>query len=446
MTASAAQTVSLIDLLGVHKVAESLPSLVALGESYVANAPLGKTPCCAWDAGSLSRQPRSTSVPEHLCLLMDMGGTHTKVGYRDSSGTWTPILDHHNDWFESKRDTDLPLLQAFFRTLLAETLRLCPLLSTTSLPIRLGVIWSNQIKTKRFVSGATRGVTGLVHGYQSGGYRKGEWFLKGIKNGDDVGAILLSECERLKLLPEVMILGNDTLFTLYAVKNAHAGVVMSSGGNCTLVGVGGDDRDELYNSELGGMLMLPEQVLSRGDTAFMRSRSIASLSLEELSAGTWFPAMVSAHISEAATTPQGGPLAEIARPIATKQLVITNRSLSGLLRNSETIFSPHSEPSKDALRSLVTSLVERGATLAGLLCYLSVSNQLKAGLKNAIVSLDSSMARHFPGYLEGVRRTCSLLAPAGSVIEIELVSPIHVAEGLEISVPLQGAAAALANL
>jgi hypothetical protein len=445
MTVPAAQTVPLDDVFRSHKVAENLSSLATLGESYVLNAPLGRKPCCAWDAGSLSRVPRGVHVQEHLCLLMDMGGTHTKVGYRDASGTWTPILDHHNDWFESKRDPALPLLQAFFRTLLSETVNACPLLTTTPLPIRLGVIWSNQVKTKRFDTGRTRGVTGLVHGFQSGGYRKGEWFLKGIKNGDDIGEVLLNECERLSLSPEVMILGNDTLFTLFAVKGAHAGVVMSSGGNCTLVGVTTEDKDELYNSELGGMFMLPENVLSAADYAFMKTRAISSLSLEELSAGTWFPAMVAAHIAQAATTPEGSTLKQVTSDIASKELVITNRALSGLLRGTETIFSSYPEPIRATLQTLVSSLVDRGATLAGLLCYLSVINQVKAGLRHAVVSLDSSMARHFPGYLDGIKRTCSALVPTGITIEICLLSPIQLKEGLEISVPLQGAAAALAN-
>ena len=445
MTAPATKTIPLEDALGIFSLSKNLPLLAKLGEEFVANAPQSVKPCCAWDAGSLSRKPHQTSPEPHLCLLLDMGGTHTKVGYRDSAGGWNPILDHHNDWFESKRDTSLPLLHAFFRTLLSETVQACPTLTTTKLPIRLGVIWSNQIKTKRFQSRKTRGVTGLVHGYQSGGYRKGEWFLKEIRNGDDVGATLLAECERASLTPEVMVLGNDTLFTLFAVPDAHAGVVMSSGGNCTLVGTGTDDKDELYNSELGGMFMIPAELLSVGDVAFMKSRGISSLSLEELSAGTWFPSMVASHIIEAAVTPGGEELKQLAEDIQAKRLVVTNRSLSGLLGGTETIFSAYPETLRSALYPLVAALVGRGAVLAGLLCYLSVVGQLRAGLKTAVVSLDSSMARHFPLYLEGMKRAITALSPQGVTIDLRLMAPINLAEGIEISVPLQGAAAALTN-
>lgn len=445
MTAPAAQTIPLEETLGILAIGNNLPLLGKLGAEFVLNASKGVKPCCAWDAGSLSRKPHHNRVEPHLCLLLDMGGTHTKVGYRDSSGSWNPILDHHNDWFESKRDPSLPRLQAFFRTLLLETLQACPALITTKLPIRLGVIWSNQIKTRRFENGKTRGVTGLVHGYQSGGYRKGEWFLKEIKNGDDVGATLLAECERASLIPEVMVLGNDTLFTLFAVADAHAGVVMSSGGNCTLVGTEDRDKDELFNSELGGMLMIPAELLSAGDVAFMKSREISSLSLEELSAGTWFPAMVASHIIEASVTPGGDDLKQLADDIQAKRLVVTNRSLSGFLGGAETIFSAYPEASRSALYPLVAALVERGAILAGLLCYLSVVGQIQAGLKVAVVSLDSSMARHFPLYLEGMKRAVAALSPHGVTIDLRLMTPLNIAEGIEISVPLQGAAAALTN-
>lgn len=445
MTASATQTTRLEDTLGIRTISDNLKRLATLGEQFVANAPLGKKPCCAWDAGSLSRKPGPDQATPHVTLLLDMGGTHTKVGYRDTEGSWIPVLDHHNDWFESKRDSSLPLLQGFFRTLLSETVDAAAFLKTSTLPIRMGVIWSNQIKTKRFQSGKTRGVTGLVHGFQSGGYRKGEWFLKQIKNGDDIGAALLAECEHAGLTPEVMVLGNDTLFTLFAVEDAHAGVVMSSGGNCTLVGTEGADKDELFNSELGGMFMLPPELLSVGDLAFAKSRGVASLSLEELAAGNWLSAMVTAHILEAAKVAGGESLKKLAADIEAKSFVVTNRSLSGLLAGTDTVYTVYPADTRATLQSLLTALVERGAILAGLLCYLSVVNQVQAGLKHAIISLDSSMARHFPGYHDGMQRTLGILSPSGVILDLRLVSPLNVAEGIEVSVPLQGAAASLSH-
>lgn len=444
MATPAPTSPTLAQALGITRVAENIDTLVSLGQQIVENAPTGKTPCCAWDAGSLSRKLGATPASRHQTILLDMGGTHTKVATKKSDGSWELLFDHLNDWFEPRRDPSLPLLQGFFRTLVAELLTALPSLRSSGHPLRVGVIWSNQIKTKRFTAGTTTGVTGIVHGYQSGGYRKGEWFLKGIKNGDDIGALLLSEFTHAGITPEVMLLGNDTLFTLFAVPGAHAGVVMSSGGNCTLVGTSNEDRDELYNSELGGMFMLPEEVLSSGDRAFARGRNLTSLSLEELSAGNWFPHMVTAHIITAAGLPEGSDLTPMAKALQKGTLTINNRSLCDLLNDSGDLFTPFSPEARATLKDLAATLVERAALLAGIMTYLSVVNQLRAGEKRAVISLDSSMGRYFPGYFETMKRCIARITPANHTVETTLVHPIDLPKGGDISVPLQGAALALA--
>lgn len=444
MVTPASPSFPLAQALGLGLVAENLDTLVSMGQQIVGNAPAGKTPCCAWDAGSLSRKLAATPPSPHQTILLDMGGTHTKVAAKRSDGGWELLFDHLNDWFEPRRDPSLPLLQGFFRTLVAELLAAHPSLRSSGHPLRVGVIWSNQIKTKRFSTGTTTGVTGIVHGYQSGGYRKGEWFLKGIHNGDDIGALLLSEFTHAGITPEVMLLGNDTLFTLFAVPGAHAGVVMSSGGNCTLVGTSNDDRDELYNSELGGMFMLPEDILSSGDRSFAQSRHLTSLSLEELSAGNWFPHMVTAHIITAALLPEGTELTPIAEALQKGTLTINNRSLCDLINESGDTFTSFAPTTRATLKTLVIELVERAAVLAGIMTYLSVFNQLKAGEKHAVISLDSSMGRYFPGYFDAMKRCIARITPAGHSVETILVHPIDLPNGGDISVPLQGAALALA--
>jgi hypothetical protein len=445
MSESATQANSLEKKLGIHRIAENLPKLVTLGEQIVSNAPTGKTPCCAWDAGSLSRRLSTKPAIPHQTILLDMGGTHTKVATKNPNGEWALLFDHLNDWFEPKRDPALPLLQGFFRVLVQELVATLPSLKTSGLPVRVGVIWSNQIKTKRFTSGKTTGVTGIVHGYQSGGYRKGEWFLKGINNGDDIGALLLAEFTHGRVTPEVMVLGNDTLFTLFAAPGAHAGVVMSSGGNCTLVGTSDTDTDELYNSELGGMFMLPAEMLSLGDEEFAKSRYLTSLSLEELSAGNWFPHMVTAHINVAAKLPEGSDLSPIAAALSNDDHLISNRSLCDLLAGDCSIFATFPSQSITALKTLVAALVERGALLAGVMTYLSVVSQLRAGEKNTLISLDSSMGRYFPNYFETMKSCIARIALPGHQVETTLVHPIQLPTGGDISVPLQGAALALAS-
>jgi len=219
---------------------------------------------------------------------------------------------------------------------------------------------------------------------------------------------------------------------------------MSSGGNCTLVGTSNTDRDELYNSELGGMFMLPESLLSAGDHAFAKSRNLSSLSLEELSAGNWFPQMVTAHIVTAAKLPEGANLSVIADALQKGDVTINNRSLCDLISGESATFESFPPEAKAVLRDLVVMLVERAANLAGILTYLSVIRQLKAGEKRALVSLDSSMGRYFPGYFEILKRSVARITPLNHVVEVTLVHPIELTGGGDISVPLQGAALALA--
>jgi len=406
----------------------------------VSNAPTGTPPCCAWDAGSLSRRPSSKPSTPHQVILLDMGGTHTKVATKNRSGEWSLLFDHLNDWFEPRRDPLLPPLQGFFRVLIEELVSSLPSLKTDGLPLRVGIIWSNQIRTRRFSAGSTTGVTGIVHGYQSGGYRKGEWFLKGLHNGDDVGALLLGEFTHGGITPEVMVLGNDTLFTLFAVPGAHAGVVMSSGGNCTLVGTSASDKDELFNSELGGMFMLPDTMLSDGDKEFGRSRGLSLISLEELSAGNWFPSMVAANVVAGSKLPEGVALTPIASALSDESLAINNRSLCDLMAGSTHIFESFPAESIEAFRSLTRSLVTRAATLAGIMTYLSVVMQLRAGEKKALIALDSSMARYFPTYFDTMKGCIAKILPPGQEVETVLVHPIKLPNGGDISVPLQGAA------
>ena len=440
MSESATTTTSLQTALGIHRVGEHLDQIVSLGEQFVSNAPTGMPPCCAWDAGSLSRRPSSKPATPHQIILLDMGGTHTKVATKHANGEWSLLFDHLNDWFEPRRDPSLPLLQGFFRVLVNELVSSLPSLNANGLPLRVGVIWSNQIKTKRFSTGTTTGVTGIVHGFQSGGYRKGEWFLKGLHNGDDVGALLLAEFTHGGITPEIMVLGNDTLFTLFAVPGAHAGVVMSSGGNCTLVGTSEKDKDELFNSELGGMFMLPDSMLSEGDKKFARSRGLSLISLEELSAGNWFPTMVAENILAGSKLPEGEALKPIASTLIDESLTINNRGLCDLLAGSASIFESFSSNSIEALRSLTSSLVTRAATLAGIMTYLSVVTQLRAGEKKALISLDSSMGRYFPHYFDTMKRCIARITPPGHEVETVLVHPIELPNGGDISVPLQGAA------
>jgi hypothetical protein len=423
--------------LGVNRVRDHLSTIQALGEQMTANAPTGSAPCCAWDAGNIARQGSLASPSSTPRILLDLGGTHTKVATISPTGEWQLLFDHNNEWFKNQRAPSLSSIAGFFRVLAHEIRQRIP----QGVPVRVGVIWSNQITTKRFETSTTRGVTGIVSGLDSGGYRKGEWFLHDLVNGDDLGALLLCALHEQNIQPEVLVFGNDTLFTLFAAPSAHAGVVMSSGGNCTLVGTDATNKDDLFNSELGGMLLIPHQALSDGDLALLKKKNASTLALEELCAGNWFAESVHTHLEIASQYAEGAAL----RPLLQADLEISNRSLSAFIAKEPNAFIQLDLETQTLLRDITSALIDRASLLAGLLTYLSVIDQVKAGLRKVTVSLDSSMARHFQGYLNGIQNAVNALRPKGVEISIELIHPIELPEGTEISVPMQGLAQIISN-
>lgn len=428
---------TLLTKLGLHRVREHLTDIKELGEAMTANAPISAAPCCAWDASSIKRHSASRCPSSTPRVLIDLGGTHTKVATLSATGEWQLLFDYDNEWFENRRDTTLSSIAGFFQVLAREIgARL-----RSDLAIRVGIIWSNQIRTRTFHTSAARGVTGIVTGLESGGYRKGEWFLRDLKNGDDLGSLLLTALQEQGITAEVLVIGNDTIFTLFATPNAHAGVVMSSGGNCTLIGTTENNKDELFNSELGGMLLMPHQALSEGDHALLAKRGASTLALEELCAGAWFAENVRQHLEVASHFPEGATL----QPFLLSDMAITNQALSAYIAGSENLFSRFSPETQALVRSITVALIERASLLTGLLSHLAVIDQVKRGAQKVTISLDSSMARYFPGYLDGIRRAVDMLRPTDAEVSVELVAPLPLAEGSEISVPLQGLARVIGN-
>lgn len=442
MVAPAYQANRLADLLGVYKIQASELEIAQLGALYVTNAPFSKgSPCCAWDSSEI-RIP-SSHAPETLreAVLIDIGGTQTKVGHQGTGGEIRSVLDQPNTWFKSRasKQHDLPL-ESFLSALVAEIQRTLPRITPHC---SIGLIWSNQVQCVPVRTGNTAGVSGIVRGRKTGGYRKGEWFLDGLRDGDDVGAIFLRTLNHAGWTPEVFLLGNDTIFTLFATPGATAGVVMSSGGNCTAIGDEGREKGHIINTELGGHLKIPQHLLSDGDIFCAESRGISSLSLEELCAGTWFPNLVYSHVCAAAKLREGSPLLQLRDDLLSGEITLTNRMLVASLGASPNANVPASiAKAGQSWTDLLTALVSRAGTLAGLLAHLSVHGQLQAPFQPVVVSLDSSMARHFPGYLEAITASFKARCESHSA-ELKLVRPLEDAGAGDISVPMQGMARAL---
>lgn len=438
---------SLHTSLGLHLIQERLAVITALGETMTRNAEEGQRhPRCAWDNSGLALQ--SSGAPSHLCLslLIDVGGTHTKAALLSPNSEWRFLLDHSNDYFkDSTPSEELPLKQ-FLRKLITLITTAAPELVSLPYPLRVGVVWSNQMATRSIDTAGCCGITGIVQGAGLGGYRKGEWFLAGLKNGDDIGQLFLDALTKAQLSPSVLVLGNDTIFTLFAIPNAHAGMVVSSGGNCTLLGLDSEGQEAVHNSEIGGMLILPTKVLSHGDLLFAKNRPHNQLALEELCAGKWFSDLVTAHVYAASELTEGIDFVPLAKKLLSNQASLSNSKISALLTDpNQSIPSLEDIPtaSRLALRHLARALVERGGVLAGLLAYLSIWRPIERGTMNVTVSVDSSMARHMPGFRDSMTRCVNSLIPSGAECKLHFVKPFQLENGQEIPVPMLGVARAL---
>ncbi len=430
--------------LGVFNAVESLAEIVRLGEICLRNACYSEgQPACAWDSSEIPLPDPTLAEKPCAAVLIDIGGTQTKVGYQDERGELRSLFDHPNTWFQTADPGgETPALEPFLSAVIAEVKKAVPNLARDC---SLGLIWSNQVQCVAIETPHTRGVSGIVRGSKSGGYRKGEWFLRGIRDGDDVGALFLRAMSRVGWAPKVFLLGNDTVFTLFATPHASAGVVMSSGGNCTVIGDEGREKRHIINTELGGNLKIPDALLSDGDRFCAEMRGVDSLALEELSAGLWFPTLVYAHVCAAAELADGAALATLRDALVSGEVTLNNRMLVAALKDPEADIVPEAvRQAGTSFSDLLRALIVRGGTLAGALCYLSVVSQLEQPEGPVSVSLDSSMARHFPGFLDALEGTFKRLC-SGRKAELKLAHPRSVPGAGDISVPMQGMARALST-
>jgi hypothetical protein len=432
---------------GIDRLHSNLQALVNLGQTMIRNAPQGALePRCAWDDSGLSLASEHELPPTDVSLLIDIGGSHTKVALIGLDQKIRILFDHPNEWFKPTRFSSKRPIESFFSQLSQTISESVALRTHVDTPLRIGLIWSNQLQSHPFHSETTQGTTGVVSGKDLGSYRKGEWFLDGLRNGEDLGRLFLASLAENQISCSVLVIGNDTVCTLFATANAHAGIVVSSGANCTLVGQGSRGESTILNSELGGLLMIPSELLSKGDVLYANTFSHGDVAFEELCAGKWFAGVVSAHIQALAQEPEGDLLKPLSNTLTTKDIQLTNELISDLLRQpigSIKELGSLSYASLSALQVLAQALVNRAGMLAGVLCFLSVSNQKLTSLKSITASLDSSLARHLPGFFTSASKTFTSLLPSGVVGSLALVKPIDIGPGAELTPPMIGLARAL---
>lgn len=435
--------------LGLDTLEQHLEEFISTGESYLRDARAGHSyRHCLHDPTFLKRSDsREPHILQDVCLSIDVGGTHTKAALVDfsvdTSGDWSILFDIKNEVFLSRDATEPPIVT--FAENLARHVR-DSLQSRSYTPSRIrsiAIVWSNQLQARSFESSSARGVTGLIMGISAGSYRKDEWFVKDLQDGFDLGDLFRSSLGAHGLRSEVFIIGNDTAFTLTALPGARGGVVASSGGNCTDVGMGDRDLDLIFNTEIGGLYKVAPALLSDGDRALV-AQSGATIALEDLLSGKWLPKIFEHHISVAAARGVTD-LRAISDTIRNQSEIFTTHDLCALLAQRE--LSPVraglkgcSSDACEALSEIAVAVTRRAGIAAACLCYFSIYNQIVSGIKSFSIALDSAMARHVPGYFEVLDRTFqSILEKRQVKGHITLMRPVQCGDGHEISVPLLGA-------
>lgn len=442
----------MITAIGLEKLAQNISDFTRLGEGCVLDACQRRSVAqCLYDSSCIKRLEEEAFIAlDCVCLALDVGGTHTKAAlgmFRPgSAATWRVLFDVENEALLPELTTELPIY-AFAREL-AQRARVS--LEQLGVPISsvesAALVWSNQLESVVFDNGRTRGVTGLVTGLQAGTYRKSEWFVRGLHDGFNLGELILSSLMERDILPKVFVVGNDTVFTLTALPGAHAGVVASSGGNCTLLGTSGADEDFIFNSEIGSLLKVPEHLLSEGDQALQRATG-TPIAFEDLLAGKWLPRLLEEHVI-ARSHHSDSSLRALAAALVGQELrfdmndvrmIASIEPLPALLRP----FLLKGDAAEGELRELGRALVGRAGVAAGALCYFSTFNQLVKGRGVVAIALDSAMARYVPGYFSSLSEAFRvLLEKRGALGTVTLMQPLKSLEGGDISVPLRGAALA----
>ncbi|MCB0335683.1 MAG: hypothetical protein KDD62_05235, partial [Bdellovibrionales bacterium] len=285
--------------VGFYQLRESFDSLIDLATVHTRNAGTQEEPRFeAFPSLIPSREadPDDSRLLAGPKLLIDIGGTSTKVGVHfRASDAWHILFDRKNEFFKEGKNS----LSSF--TQYAENLgaHICEHLLQQKIAVadcvQLGIVWSNAM-TNEYLD-EQRGVTGKV--IQRDQYRKGEWFVEALKDGDDIASMLLEGFRAAGLQFELVLIGNDTCLTMKVIRGAHAGMVASTGLNATVVktaqelGISESNQRIICNGELGGRFYLPEELLGQFDWVSQNERAAT---VELLTAGRFLPSLFVSYI------------------------------------------------------------------------------------------------------------------------------------------------------
>ena len=436
--------------LGFYKIKQARNHLCSLAKEMVARSGTDQEGA-KFEAFPSFLPAVSASTKTDNCLVIDIGGTSTKAGFRSFNGkeNWNLLFDEKNDELRSSNGEEESL--ALFCKILG--IHLHQALENQGLDFRtiknFGIVWSNAMHNQPF----EKGVTGFVADRDK--YNKGEWFMAGLENGHDLGSEFISGFELEGFSVDSFIIANDTPLTLKALPGSSSGVVVSTGLNATILKNGADlglnpkNLDLMVcNGEIGGRFDIDESLLSAGD--FIGADRPAD-TIEFLCAGRFLPALFINHLILLRS--DCSELEEVSEYLLdlgldrfsefrTKDLCLLIYDQKEFLKRRSQA-DIYSEASLDTMTELAKEIFIRSASLCSIVIYASIANLLdQADVFK--VALDSRLGREVPIFWEHFLSSMDELSLGDSKVEIELINPIA-CNGGTISVPMQGAANALDN-
>lgn len=379
-------------------------------------------------------------VPDTNCLAIDIGGTHSRAALRkvDSSGgvSWHSLFDYPNKDLVSARESDL--FSSMCTNLIAEIVKSLADLGVEAPQIQgVSVVWSNAL-VHYALSGQMSGNSGKIIGLGKF-YQKNEPWNPSLYDERDIGIDIIKAFERAGFNLRAFTIGNDTFFAQKAYPGAASGVVLSTGSNSTLVI---DDATTLCNGELGNSFVIPEKYLHKADC--LQDQKVT---LETLTAGPGLARRFKSHLLSYLSSQQSDAAEMLKNYLVRGELDFRPEDISALLDSGHKPEVIHRElkESFEALHEelilIAQNLVSCSGTYAGLLCYLSVFNQLMLGQRELVVAIDSSQARFVPGYFESLKAELGRLVGQRfkeSLVSVKLLEPLEL-----VSVPMLGAANSL---
>lgn len=436
MAIIALDTGKALQTLGIGRIVGGLKELTLQAARLVRNAVRHNGSGCEQQASGIEAVSCSPTKDTRV-LVIDIGGSHTKVGYRsvDSKGNvvFQKIADFKHE--ELNYGDATHSMQKYSENLMDK------------LKERLGgdlnfsgvsVVWSNGMTAADPLDGK-KGNSGVVAD-RAKSYNKGEFFCRDLKDGDNILQFLSAAMGKKGIKSDVLLIGNDTVFTLNAGEGFTGGVVCATGANGTIVKLRGK-KLMIFNAESGANFIVPTNMLTKAEIDFL-TKSKEKACLEFFCAGGKMGQLFEANVQEMAGKKVGGfkVAADLIRSNKTGTPLFTPEAITALAKSDYVKFrslvsTNLTDPDLKELSKLAFAMEERAGVCGAILSYMSIIHQAKGG-GSFKVALDSTIAKYSPVFMKVAQETLEkMLKKINASAKIVLMK----AEG-EFSVPMMGAA------